>query len=369
MLGFPIKDKIYLCVHQLAIELWKAYDTPRVSVQRKILDLGIKIVSSDRSMIRILRAAGIIENFRATMILLRDAEILCDALEFSRKKRGLQKHALQTKHKPGERSTRLEEQRAKKFTAKMNSLYNLAALKSQAVNSVALTKSTKEPQQIIHSDHHSERWAPSGSPPSPCSSIEEEDCVFDTLFVAQDPVVLGGKSCQEVDLKHALSAAQREKSSSKFPSKMGRSKTTLAVPKQSHSSKPKKPANRIHSPNDKWDGDDVYKPLSSPATETSELDDHCSTSEGRSRSRQPSGSITPERFLYLPSSSEEEEYKLLPDKAGKLRSSGKELPSGKSHCEGVCFDVYVFLKLIVNLHSVLVKSRISKGKVGLHFCG
>ena len=352
MLGFPIKDKIYLCVHQLAIELWKAYDTPRVSVQRKILDLGIQIVSSDRSMIRILRAAGIIENFRATMILLRDAEILCDALELSRKKRGLQKHALQTKHKPGERSTRLEEQRAKKFTAKMNSLYNLAALKSQAVNSVALTKSTKEPQQNIHSDHRTERWAPSGSPPSPCSSIEEEEeCAFDTLFVAQDPVVLGGKSCQEVDLKYILSGAHRGKSSTNFPSKMGRSKTTLTVPKQAHSSKQTanhKPANRIHSPKDRWEAEDVYKPLSSPATETSELDEHGSTSEGGSRSRQPSGSITPDRFLYLQeSSSEEEEAKPLSDKVGKLRSSGKELARGKSYCEGVCFDPYLFLTLIL----------------------
>ncbi len=161
VLGFPVKDKIFLSVHQLAIELWKAFDTPRVSVQRKINDLGIKIVISDRSMIRLLRAAGIIENFRATMILLRDAEILCDALDYSRKKRGLSKHALQSKHRPEDRSTRREELSAKKFTEKFNSLYDADVLQAHSVDSVSLTRSQTEPHNTIfitggalHSENH-----------------------------------------------------------------------------------------------------------------------------------------------------------------------------------------------------------------------
>ena len=59
--------------------------------------------------------AGIIENFRATMIAIRDTERLFDALEHSRRKRGLLKHPLKAKCGPSERALRAEEKRAKRL--------------------------------------------------------------------------------------------------------------------------------------------------------------------------------------------------------------------------------------------------------------
>lgn len=288
VLGFPFKDKIYLCVHQLAIELWKAFDTPRVSVQRKIIDLGIKLVSSDRNMIKVLRAAGIIDNFRATMILIRDAEILCDALEHSRKKRGLVKHALQSKHKPGERETRREEQRAKKFTEKMESLYNLSALQSQAINSVVLTNAlaASRPQTVIHGDECSSSGNSHSFPIS-----KELQLVFDILMVAEDPSLLGGK---ETIIEQSISNAIKPRTSmlqNSTPIDLESIGGTKALSNHNHPTVE----------------EDIYKPLSSPSAEFSEPEEIHSTSSISSRSRHQSSSHTPEPFLYLIESSESEE--------------------------------------------------------------
>ncbi len=278
MLGFPCEDKIYLCVHQLAIELWKAFDTPRVSIQRKINDLGIKIISSDRNMVRILRAAGIIENFRATMIFLQDAEILCDALEQSRKKRGLAKHALQSKHKPEDRSLRREEQRAKKFSCKMNTLYNLDILQSQSIDSATITSSNQS--QNNYNKIHNGRCASFKKSPTP----DAEQVLIDTLLVAEDPFRLESKECKEIIPQQIFLkdwAIPKQPSIKTTPSSVLR-----------QNSKTKNMCSL---------DENMYKPLSSPNTETSEFDDMSSPS-GR-----PSSSDTPERFLYIPESSESEE--------------------------------------------------------------
>ena len=115
LLGFSSKATVYFCVHQVAVELWKLYDTPRVSIQKKIQDLRIRLEACSKIEIKLLRAQGIIDNFRATMIMLEDAERLFDALEHSRKKRGLVKHALTAKCHPSQRAQRSEEQRAVKL--------------------------------------------------------------------------------------------------------------------------------------------------------------------------------------------------------------------------------------------------------------
>ena len=113
LLGFTFGGSLAVCVHQLAVELWKRYDTPRVSLQKKIEELKLKLNHCNKEQIRIVRKASIIENFRATYLSLHDAEILCDALELSRKKRGLQRHPLKTTS--ADRSFRKEETRAKKM--------------------------------------------------------------------------------------------------------------------------------------------------------------------------------------------------------------------------------------------------------------
>ena len=118
LLGFASSGTVYFCVHQCSVELWRLYDTPRVSVQKKIVDLRIQLTNCNKVQIKQLREAGIIENFRATMIALRDTERLFDALEYSRKKRGLLKHALKAKSDPSERILRVEERRARRLKAK-----------------------------------------------------------------------------------------------------------------------------------------------------------------------------------------------------------------------------------------------------------
>ncbi len=291
VLGFPIKDKIFLSVHQLAIELWKAYDTPRVSVQRKINDLGIKIVISDRSMIRLLRAAGIIENFRATMILLRDAEILCDALDYSRKKRGLAKHALQSKHKPGERSTRREELSAKKFTEKFTSLYDVDVLQAHSVDSVSLTRSQIEPQH----DNHDRECSSFRDTLSPDLHLELH---IDTLLVANEPVILGEDPYEEIKLVSLEAWKLSIHRSMDLPPQLHLYHSPTNQPIRLQTSK------FMHT--EASYEEDTYKPLSSPNTETSEFDEIYSSPS--TRSGHPSrSSDTPERFLYLQGSSSDSE--------------------------------------------------------------
>ena len=113
LLAIPHNNLLYICVHEIAMELWKMFDTPRVSVQKKITDLGIHLHQTTKAQVAILRREGIIGNFRATMITVRDAERLYDALEYSRRKRGLVKHILK---EPGKRATRAEEYGAKKLS-------------------------------------------------------------------------------------------------------------------------------------------------------------------------------------------------------------------------------------------------------------
>lgn len=113
LLGFVFGGSVVVCVHQLAVELWKRYDTPRVSVQKKITEMHLQLNNCTREQIHALRKAGIIGNFRATNLPLQDAELLCDALDFSRRKRGLEKHPL--KSTSANRHLRREEMRAKKL--------------------------------------------------------------------------------------------------------------------------------------------------------------------------------------------------------------------------------------------------------------
>ena len=103
-----------VCVHQLAVELWRRYDTPRAAVQKKIARLNIKLECCNREQVYLLRRHGIIDNFRATSVRLRDAELLFDALETSRKKRGLEKHKLKT----ADRNMRKEEVKIRKLFLK-----------------------------------------------------------------------------------------------------------------------------------------------------------------------------------------------------------------------------------------------------------
>ena len=84
LLAFMWEDNtVYFSVHQVAVELLNRFDTPRVSVQKKVTDLKIRLRHGTREHIDVLRRFGIIKNFRATLIRLHDTERLYDALEMS----------------------------------------------------------------------------------------------------------------------------------------------------------------------------------------------------------------------------------------------------------------------------------------------
>lgn len=378
VLGFVNKEKLYVCVHQLAIELWKAYDTPRVSVQRKMLDIGIKIISGDKAMIRLLRSAGIIENFRATMILFSDAEMLCDALDSSRKKRGLAKHALQTLHLPGDRSKRPEERRAKKFTAKMDQLYKMVALAPQPEQENRAN--SPEPQEDIHKTCCVDTWALYGK------HLEEEalpDYVFDVLLVAEEPAPASEWSALGIK-SEMISADTMTRASSRIAHfegipKKGK-KTNKPNPIQTPSSQDNATRSQLHPKRTIKGSDtsltsapstetarypDAYArgintpTLSSPIFNVSEGEEVCSVSSASSRNSHPlqnaSSSTSPERFLFLQNSSgsdwNESDVECIPSPP----VSGKRLLNGQGsrECEGL-FVAYIIHSCVLYIDRIIL---------------
>lgn len=109
----------YVSVHELAVQLWKNFDTPRVSVQKKIQDLSIPLVKCNRCQLDALRQKGILKGFRATLITVKDAEKLCDGLQHSREKRGLEKHPLKEKEGVPKRKKRREDDWLLKMNARI----------------------------------------------------------------------------------------------------------------------------------------------------------------------------------------------------------------------------------------------------------
>lgn len=203
LLGFTFGGSVAVCVHQLAVELWKRYDTPRVSVQKKIEELKIKLTHCTKEQIRVLRKASIIENFRATYVSLHDAEILCDALELSRKKRGLRKHAL--KSTGADRSLRREELRAKKMAlrramtaefcpSKLDNeneiVYAECALNRDTIDSAAERGSPPCTSEDLLQNNQQEKQASTAAENYSCSAIG-------TFLLAEDSYTLPGyKDCE-----------------------------------------------------------------------------------------------------------------------------------------------------------------------------
>ncbi len=134
---------VQFCLHQVSMQLWKMYDTSRVSVQKKVADLHMQLSNGTREQVRFLREASIIEGFKTKMIGLRDTERLFDALELSRKKRGIEKHALKTNSDPSERALHTEEKRAKRLGALTKSQSN-AALRR------LFSKPAEAPLSLVH---------------------------------------------------------------------------------------------------------------------------------------------------------------------------------------------------------------------------
>ena len=315
LLGFACAGTIYFCVHQLSVELWKLYDTPRVSVQKKILDLHIQLMNCNKEQIKLLRKAGIIENFRATMIEIRDTERLFDALEHSRRKRGLQKHPLKTKSDPSERALRVEEKRARRLEERAKPLSLLACDNSVllrlanyeglgcALDRVSLGVRTLQSQEPFQ------------------AGVAEVPT--DVPLVVEDAVEvesIGGELCIEVDVNiageldphpNSVSLQRMEHSPSITPRQdplLGSSSTLQLSTGHRYANflePPKSPecfsdASFSHSPRHL---NRHTSRLSSPAFESSELEERSSIySFGRNSSASPRRlSATPERFLLLDS--------------------------------------------------------------------
>ena len=199
--------------------LWKLFDTPRVSVQKKIIDLGIHLLQTTKSQVVILRQEGIIGNYRATMIPLRDAERLYDALEYSRRKRGLVKHILK---EPGKKATRAEEHGANKLcmtprykkiaAADISSSSEKSSASAYAGHDRAHASTLSKPPHEIPRDSPSvHECALNGTPTTASTNLnwveEEERGAFaggivkglkiDILFCAEEPVLAGGIDCKD----------------------------------------------------------------------------------------------------------------------------------------------------------------------------
>lgn len=198
---------IQFCVHQVSVELWRLYDTPRVSIQKKIADLGIQLSNSSREQIRLLREAGIIQNFRATMISLRDTERLFDALELSRRKRGLQKHALKVKADPLMRSQRMEEKTLLRLSARTYAGRNGASLSAMSPSLMSVFTSPAPCPPIIEERAPNGVGGPAnggkdglGAEGSWCDAeqilILEEGGGGEELLVAGEASPCGGNSCE-----------------------------------------------------------------------------------------------------------------------------------------------------------------------------
>ena len=211
-----------MCVHQFAVELWKRYDTPRVSVQKKIIEMGIQPMNCTKEQVKALRKAGIIENFRATILRIHEAEKLFDALEFSRKKRGLVKHAL--KSTAVNRGMRREELRAKRLSCNQRVLSDVhiqdAEIRPIGIHFVvpnydeqgALNRAALESAAVVLDKGGSSPGAKEGANLSQCRddgsqavresfvcSEEHNSTSLATLLVAEEAVVLSQDAAYKRD--------------------------------------------------------------------------------------------------------------------------------------------------------------------------
>ncbi len=296
-------NAVFFCVHQVSVELWRKYDTPRVSVQKKIIDLRIQLTNSNREQIGLLRKAGIIEGFRATMIGVRDTERLFDALEYSRKKRGLEKHALKTNCDPRGRQLRLEEKRARRLQAKTRPLDLCIQMKQCALNENTDVLAISDAPALIADTG---KLLVARDAEDPCLAHKHDIETLENRTEAVQPVPRGcgndavANGPTDFIVTHFTQPMERRYLQAPITttcaSVLDSPKATSSV-QLSTQSQPSKPTSR----------------LSSPTLESSELSEERSstysyTSLARSSSASPRTYIsTPERFLFLDSDSEQGE--------------------------------------------------------------
>lgn len=151
-----LEEGSYVAVHELSAQLWKKFDTPRASVQKKIDDLRIPLLQCNRTQVKQLRKSGAIAGFRATIISLEDAERVCDGLRFSREKRGLLKHP------------KLKKRKRASGKGGMKSAGG-GSIKDRADKKLGTAK--KEGQQVCGQVKVVDRCAPVGNSPPPTPSL------------------------------------------------------------------------------------------------------------------------------------------------------------------------------------------------------
>lgn len=193
-----IKKTCVVSVHQLSVQLWQRFSTPRVSVQKKIEELGIRLTRCDRSQVDFLRDNDVLHNFRATTISLEDAGRLCDALKRSREKRGLEKHPLKARARGpgsggGEGRRKRREERwllARKNKMSSESVTRSSSTSEKVVDRCVLIGDNPPPTPLATPPERAATpliTSESGKSPSPSGeSLQEYPVRLDTLLTAQE---------------------------------------------------------------------------------------------------------------------------------------------------------------------------------------
>lgn len=189
--GLPAADgsdgQYYVSVHELSVQLWKNFDTPRVSVQKKIEDLGIPLARCNRSQVDVLRQKGVVQGFRATLVSIKDAEKLCDALQHSREKRGLVKHPLNVRKRRKRREdVWLLKMKARICSGASSEVLIVEKAKDPLVDECALIGVAATPTPS--------NYSPGGTPPSNSdSSLKAKQIpVAEKELANQEPLGLKG---------------------------------------------------------------------------------------------------------------------------------------------------------------------------------
>jgi hypothetical protein len=334
-----------ICVHQLSMELWKRYDTPRATVQKKIEKLNIQLQNFTKEQVLTLRREGIVDGYRATAITVDEAEKVCDALEESRTRRGIEKHRLYTKSE--DRHFRREE-------VKINKAHLKRQLRLASCDSDVATRRCAGADEERGAPNRTVAEATGSSLPLENGQAETSKPAFGILLVAEDSYQLPDVSVEGFTVKLAENVAaaadlRRRKQQQQQHSSMDKQqRSQLSVdPAAGGSSIAPSVSESIGSVNLSRQGPELVQGIRSPSAHSSDQDDRASH-RSLSTSSSPTQQITPnmsspERFLFLesegseceegnpgrntnqnnrsagPSCSSDQEYRGIPHKGKGLR--------------------------------------------------
>ena len=300
-----------ICVHQLSMELWKRYDTPRATVQKIIEKLNIQLQNFTKEQVLTLRKQGIVDGYRATAITVDEAEKVFVALEESRTRRGIKKHRLYTKSE--DRHLRREE--VKINQAHLKRQLRLASCGSDVGTGTNCASADEE----RGASNRTVAEATGSSLPLENSQAETSTPGFSILLVAEDSYQLPEVSEEgftvklvenvaAADLRRRQQQQQQQQQQHSSMDKQQRYQFSV-VPAAGGSSMAPSVSESIGSVNLSRQGPELVLGIRSPSAHSSDQDDrasHCSRSNSSSPTQQTTpNKSSPERFLFLESEGSE----------------------------------------------------------------